>query len=346
MTEPIASRPPANVPIPHARDNFVPAYDGQPDTEDVNFSEMWGDPDKGMTFADLLDVINPLQHIPIISTIYRMVTGDTMSPGARLAGGILFGGVSGLLASGVVAAFEEASGSSVENHLIAMFDGDDPADETATAQVASAAPAVPADPATTTTPAPAMTAALAPATTAAPVNLAAASQLFTARQPAIVRPVAVAAPPQAMAMAKPETVAAPRTEVAARPAQTPAPAVGTLRAEADSAREARAERSVVERQRITETISLARNQQTALLIANLMPSASESLNSRDKDGSRSSHETEPSSFRTANTGNNNDAFRSHPFMLPPGASPEMVTRAMEQALNKYQQGLRTYGVAR
>jgi hypothetical protein len=338
MTEPIAARPPANVPIPHARDIFVPAYDGEPDTEDINFSKMWGDPDKGMTFADLLDVINPLQHIPIISTIYRMVTGDTMSPGARMAGGILFGGVSGLLASGVVAAFEEASGRSVENHLVAMFDGDEPADETATTQVASAAPAVPADPATTAT--------LAPATTAVPVNLAVASPLFTIRQPAIVRPVAVAAPPQAMAMAKPEPVAAPRTEVAARTAQTPAPAEGTLRAEANSAREARAKRMAAERQRITETIALARNQQTALLIANLMPSPSESLNSQDKDGSRSSRETEPSAFRGANTRSNNDAFRSHPFMLPPGASPEMVTRAMEQALNKYQQGLRTYGVAR
>ena len=41
----------------------------------------------GLTFGDVLDVINPLQHIPVVSTIYRAITGDEISPGARVAGG-------------------------------------------------------------------------------------------------------------------------------------------------------------------------------------------------------------------------------------------------------------------
>ena len=31
----------------------------------------------GFSFLDVLDIINPLQHLPVISTLYRQVTGDT-----------------------------------------------------------------------------------------------------------------------------------------------------------------------------------------------------------------------------------------------------------------------------
>ena len=41
------------------------------------------------SFQDLLDTINPLQQIPIISTLYREISGDTLSTGARMAGGTL-----------------------------------------------------------------------------------------------------------------------------------------------------------------------------------------------------------------------------------------------------------------
>ena len=46
----------------------------------------------GLTFGDIIDVINPLQHIPVVSTIYWELTGDKISPAARMAGGALFGG--------------------------------------------------------------------------------------------------------------------------------------------------------------------------------------------------------------------------------------------------------------
>lgn len=59
------------------------------------------------SFWDLLDVINPLQHIPVVSTIYREITGDTIKPIARLAGGALFGGIVG---AGLAAASAAAEG--------------------------------------------------------------------------------------------------------------------------------------------------------------------------------------------------------------------------------------------
>ena len=46
----------------------------------------------GLNFRDVLDLINPLQHIPIVGNIYRNLTGDIAAPGIRIAGGALFGG--------------------------------------------------------------------------------------------------------------------------------------------------------------------------------------------------------------------------------------------------------------
>lgn len=46
----------------------------------------------GINFKSILDTINPLQQIPGVSTLYREMTEDTISTGARLAGGALLGG--------------------------------------------------------------------------------------------------------------------------------------------------------------------------------------------------------------------------------------------------------------
>lgn len=57
-------------------------------------------PDEGkLAFGDLVDTLNPLQHIPVISEIYRGATGDSITPQARVAGATLYGGPIGLIAS-------------------------------------------------------------------------------------------------------------------------------------------------------------------------------------------------------------------------------------------------------
>ena len=48
--------------------------------------------DDGLSFRDVLDLVNPLQHIPVVGNVYRELTGDTLAPGIRVAGGALFGG--------------------------------------------------------------------------------------------------------------------------------------------------------------------------------------------------------------------------------------------------------------
>ncbi|WP_142849201.1 hypothetical protein [Telmatospirillum sp. J64-1] len=75
------------------------------------------------SFWDFLDVINPLQHIPIVNGIYRHITGDEIGAGAKIAGGVLFGGVIGLGAAVVNLLVEENSGKDIGGHVMTAFGG-------------------------------------------------------------------------------------------------------------------------------------------------------------------------------------------------------------------------------
>ncbi|WP_238474893.1 hypothetical protein [Azospirillum cavernae] len=89
-----------------------------------------------LSFGDFLDVINPLQHLPIIGTLYRSLTGETIQPAARVMGGILYGGVIGGLASITNAVIEQASGQDVGDQVMASLgfgEGAHPADSVAVA---------------------------------------------------------------------------------------------------------------------------------------------------------------------------------------------------------------------
>ena len=73
-------------------------------------------------FDDLLDVVNPLQQLPVVSSIYREATGESISIPARLAGGFLFGGLPGLIGSAAMVAFEEITGDSVLGHIGSLLE--------------------------------------------------------------------------------------------------------------------------------------------------------------------------------------------------------------------------------
>ena len=55
--------------------------------------------DDGFSFGDILDIVNPLQHIPIVNSIYRKLTGDTIAPAMQIAGDALFAGPLGAVMS-------------------------------------------------------------------------------------------------------------------------------------------------------------------------------------------------------------------------------------------------------
>ncbi|WP_019645081.1 hypothetical protein [Novispirillum itersonii] len=81
--------------------------------------------EEGLTFWDVLDVVNPLQHIPIVNTIYRELTGDTIASGAKLAGGALFFGPIGLGFAALDVGVKEMTGAAIDEHVVAMVKGED-----------------------------------------------------------------------------------------------------------------------------------------------------------------------------------------------------------------------------
>lgn len=72
-------------------------------------------------FGDLLDVINPLQHLPVVGTIYRALTGDTMSETARMAGGALYGGPIGVVGALANVVFERETGQDIGDTAMAWL---------------------------------------------------------------------------------------------------------------------------------------------------------------------------------------------------------------------------------
>ncbi len=71
----------------------------------------------------LIDVINPLQHIPVISTIYRSLTGDEISPMARIAGDTLYGGPIGAAVAFADIAVEKSTGQDIGQNMLALLNG-------------------------------------------------------------------------------------------------------------------------------------------------------------------------------------------------------------------------------
>lgn len=73
----------------------------------------------------VLDVINPLQHLPVISTIYRHITGDEISPAARVVGGTLYGGPIGAAIGVANAVAVQNTGRDIGENVIARAFGKD-----------------------------------------------------------------------------------------------------------------------------------------------------------------------------------------------------------------------------
>jgi hypothetical protein len=75
-------------------------------------------------FHHLWDVVNPLQHLPVIGTIYRAITGEHLDPVEKIAGDTLYGGLWGAVTSIADVAFESITGKSFEDTALALFKGD------------------------------------------------------------------------------------------------------------------------------------------------------------------------------------------------------------------------------
>ena len=97
----------------------APAASASASTKQSFLSRIWGE--DGFSFGDILDVINPLQHVPIVSTLYRALTGDAIAPAPRILGDTLFGGPIGAATGAANTALKYLSGKDVGEYVLAML---------------------------------------------------------------------------------------------------------------------------------------------------------------------------------------------------------------------------------
>lgn len=77
--------------------------------------------DWDFSFHNLLSIVNPLEHLPIIGTIYRAITGTHIGIPERIAGDALYGGLWGAVSGAADAAFEAVTGKDFGSTVLALF---------------------------------------------------------------------------------------------------------------------------------------------------------------------------------------------------------------------------------
>lgn len=92
----------------------------------------------GPSFGDIVDIVNPFQHIPLLSNIYRDMLGDTISPAARIAGSALFFGPIGAAFAVANVALQGATGKDAGDHMVAFMKEHGTPAETAVADAGAA----------------------------------------------------------------------------------------------------------------------------------------------------------------------------------------------------------------
>jgi len=75
------------------------------------------------SFHDFLDIINPLQHLPVVGTIYRAITGDQIKTPEKIAGDAIYGGALGALSSVADAIYQQSTGRSFGDTILGWFTG-------------------------------------------------------------------------------------------------------------------------------------------------------------------------------------------------------------------------------
>jgi hypothetical protein len=96
--------------------------------------------DFGTFLENLIDIVNPLQHLPVVSTLYRALTGDEIAGPARLLGGALFGGPLGAASAAVNLVVEDISGADIGEHILALLNDSGSARDSQRASLDESAP--------------------------------------------------------------------------------------------------------------------------------------------------------------------------------------------------------------
>ena len=82
---PAATAPLAPVATPRAAPAASPKPDAKPEAK--SGKSFWP------SFHEVLSALNPLQYVPVVGTLYRSLTGDTIPETTRMAGSLVFSGL-------------------------------------------------------------------------------------------------------------------------------------------------------------------------------------------------------------------------------------------------------------
>jgi hypothetical protein len=300
MTQPISAPTPT---APYRDPDTVPPVieHGGDDQSRVWFS------DDTASFADVLDAVNPLHHIPVVSSVYRAVSGDGIGLGARLIGGAIFGGPLGLIFAGISALFEEASGGNIADHAIAfvndLTDGDDSGPGEAIAALLDHAEGDASEGIET---------AAATAIDASPPTTAPSAAAAAARLPSVASAGERAGTAEIVAPVPRPTIVATT------------PIDKTSRVNSDET--SRGQTLDSESQRIARALWDAQRAHASLLLANLRGHDATPRSSADEDRSGTDEDRSGDSTNTA----------PHVNLRPSGSLPDWYADAMQRALDKYQ----------
>lgn len=69
-------------------------------------------------FGDVVDIVNPLHHLPIVGMVYRGLTDDKIGPMAQIIGGAAFGGPIGAVTGTINAVTQIQTGKDVGDHVM------------------------------------------------------------------------------------------------------------------------------------------------------------------------------------------------------------------------------------
>ena len=111
------------------RETTSNANGSQPDKVAANDSSphqerpfnLWENDD--FSFGDIVDIINPLQHLPIVATLYRKMTDDKIGLAPRVIGGAIWGRIGGLVSGIINAGSEWLTGKDIGDHIYAVLLG-------------------------------------------------------------------------------------------------------------------------------------------------------------------------------------------------------------------------------
>jgi hypothetical protein len=99
---------------PHMNPAFESALGYAPSNGAAGNSEAFG-------FGDLVDMVNPLHHLPLVGHIYREVTGDQIKPISKIIGGGAFGGAVGAVSGIVDTIVTHETGNSLAGNAVSLI---------------------------------------------------------------------------------------------------------------------------------------------------------------------------------------------------------------------------------